>query len=50
MMKIDIEERVLHFKQPAGTSRGIYTERSLWLVTITDGDAVVWVSVHLCLT
>jgi o-succinylbenzoate synthase len=40
MMKIDIEERVLHFKQPAGTSRGIYTERSLWLVTITDGDAV----------
>lgn len=40
MMKIDIEERVLHFKQPAGTSRGIYTERCLWLVTITDGDAV----------
>ena len=39
-MKIDIEERVLHFKQPAGTSRGVYTERRLWLVTITDGDAV----------
>ena len=39
-MKIDIEERILHFKQPAGTSRGVYTERRLWLVSITDGDAV----------
>ena len=37
-MKIDIEERVFHFKQPAGTSRGIYTERLSWLVTITDGE------------
>ena len=37
-MKIDIEERVLHFKQPAGTSRGVYTERRIWLVTITDGE------------
>ena len=35
-----IEERVLHFKQPAGTSRGVYTERKIWLVTVTDGDAV----------
>ena len=40
MMKIDIEERVLHFKQPAGTSRGVYTERRLWLVKVSDGDAV----------
>lgn len=37
-MKIDIEERVFHFKQPAGTSRGIYTERLSWLVAITDGE------------
>ncbi len=37
MYKIDIEERVLHFKQPAGTSRGVYTERRIWLVTATDG-------------
>lgn len=29
---------MLHFKQPAGTSRGVYTERRLWLVTMTDGD------------
>ena len=39
-MKIKIEERLLHFKQPAGTSRGVYTERRLWLVSISDGDAV----------
>ena len=39
-MKIDVEERILHFKQPAGTSRGVYTERRLWLITISDGHAV----------
>ena len=39
-MKVTIEERVLHFKQPAGTSRGVYTERRIWLVTVTDGEAV----------
>lgn len=33
-MKIDIEERVFHFKQPAGTSRGVYTERRSWLVYV----------------
>lgn len=40
MYKIDIEERMLHFKQPAGTSRGVYTERRIWLVTVTDGSAI----------
>lgn len=37
-MKVSIEERVLHFKQPAGTSRGVYTERRLWLVHVSDGE------------
>ena len=36
-MKINIEERILHFKQPAGTSRGVYTERRSWFVRIRDG-------------
>jgi len=31
---------VLHFKQPAGTSRGVYTERRIWLVTISDGERI----------
>lgn len=35
-MKIDIEERVFHFKQPAGTSRGVYTERRSWFVVMHD--------------
>ena len=39
-MRIEIEERTLHFKQPAGTSRGVYTERRIWLVTVTDGSVV----------
>ena len=36
-MKIDIEERTLHFKQPAGTSRGVYRERHSWMLTVADG-------------
>ena len=39
-LKIDIQERVLHFKQPAGTSRGTYTERRSWFVEISDGERV----------
>ena len=39
-MKITIEERVFHFRQPAGTSRGVYTERRSWLLTASDGEAV----------
>ena len=35
-MTYEIEERVLHFKQPAGTSRGIYTTRKIWLVHLPD--------------
>lgn len=39
-MRIDIEERTLHFKQPAGTSRGVYMERKIWIVTVSD-DSIV---------
>ena len=39
-MKIEIEERVFHFKQPARTSRGVYTERRSWFVTTTDDERV----------
>ncbi|MCF0192246.1 MAG: hypothetical protein HUK05_02255 [Prevotella sp.] len=38
-MKINITPRTLHFRQPAGTSRGIYTTRQIWLLTATDGEA-----------
>ena len=36
-MKIITKECVLHFKQPAGTSRGVYTERRIWLVIMSEG-------------
>ena len=29
---------MLHFKQPAGTSRGVYTTRTIWIVSLTDGE------------
>ena len=35
-MRFEIEERLLHFKQPAGTSRGVYTTRKIWLVHLFD--------------
>lgn len=37
-MDYRIEERVLHFKQPAGTSRGVYTTRKIWLIHLLDGQ------------
>ena len=37
-MTYEIEERLLHFKQPAGTSRGVYTTRKIWLVELSDGE------------
>ena len=37
-MRFEIEERLLHFKQPAGTSRGVYLTRKIWLIYLTDGD------------
>ncbi len=36
--KIDITERTFHFKQPAGTSRGVYTTRTSWFITLTSPD------------
>ena len=37
-MEVNVSEHVLHFKQPAGTSRGVYTERKIWIVSVTDGQ------------
>ena len=38
MYKIDISERTLHFKQPAGTSRGVYTTRHSYYLTLTSAE------------
>ncbi|MDD3037452.1 o-succinylbenzoate synthase [Bacteroides sp.] len=36
--KIDIIPRLLHFKQPAGTSRGTYTTRKVWYLHFTSSE------------
>ncbi len=38
MYKIEIAERTLHFKQPAGTSRGVYTTRHSYYLTLTSDE------------
>lgn len=35
---ITITPRTLHFKQPAGTSRGVYTTRQSWFIQLTSPD------------
>ena len=37
-MFFNIKQKILHFKQPAGTSRGVYTTRKIWLIRLTDGE------------
>ena len=37
-LNISVVPRTLHFKQPAGTSRGVYTERRVWYVVVRDAD------------
>lgn len=36
MINIKIESKVLHFKQPAGTSRGVYHIHKVWYINIFD--------------
>ncbi|EGN57753.1 hypothetical protein PRBRB14_18640 [Hallella multisaccharivorax DSM 17128] len=38
MYKITITDRTLHFKQPAGTSRGVYFTRHSYFLTLTDSE------------
>ena len=36
-MTFSIQEKLLHFKQQAGTSRGVYITRRIWLLTVEHG-------------
>ena len=38
-MKISLQHYPLHFKVPAGTSRGVMTEKQSWFVRISDGTS-----------
>ena len=46
--KIEIVPRLLHFKQPAGTSRGVYTTRKVWYVHFTSPEFPGRVGVGEC--
>lgn len=37
-MRLAVTERTFHFKQPAGTSRGVYTTRRSWFLTLTSDE------------
>ncbi len=38
MFKIEIKPKLLHFKQPAGTSRGVYTTRQSWYLILSSTE------------
>ncbi len=39
MYKTKVIKKQLHFKQPAGTSRGVYTTRTVWYIVLTDTES-----------
>lgn len=50
MCKINITSKLLHFKQPAGTSRGVYRTRKSYYVTVFDTAAPSVKGVGECAT
>ena len=47
---IQISDRLLHFKQPAGTSRGVYTTRHSYYLTLTSVDSLGTAGIGECAT
>ena len=47
-MKVEIIPKTLHFKQPAGTSRGVYTTRKVWYIVLTDAENPLHYGVGEC--
>lgn len=45
---ITITPRLFHFRQPAGTSRGVYTTRQSWMLRLTSPDCPERVGVGEC--
>lgn len=48
MFKTEIIHKQLHFKQPAGTSRGVYTTRDVWYIVLTDTENSLHYGVGEC--
>lgn len=50
MYQIELSSRILHFIQPAGTSRGVYTTRQSYYVTLSDDNVPGIVGIGECAT
>lgn len=50
MYQVKLSSRTLHFIQPAGTSRGVYTTRQSYYVTLSDDNAPGIVGIGECAT
>ena len=48
MLHFDVRPRKFHFKEPAGTSRGVYHTRVSWMLSVTDDDRPGSVGVGEC--
>ena len=48
MIKASYKKYILRFKQPAGTSRGIYTERTSWFISILDAGNPLQTGIGEC--
>jgi L-alanine-DL-glutamate epimerase-like enolase superfamily enzyme len=48
MIKADYKKYILHFKQPAATSRGVYTERIIWFLFVFDSDNPAQIGIGEC--
>lgn len=46
--KIEIVPRRLRFKQPAGTSRGVYTTRDVWYIVLKSADGTDRIGIGEC--
>lgn len=50
MYQVKLSSRTLHFIQPAGTSRGVYTTRQSYYVTLSDDNVPGSVGIGECAT
>lgn len=50
MYQFKLSSRILHFIQPAGTSRGVYTTRQSYYVTLSDDNVPGSVGIGECAT
>lgn len=50
MYQFKLSSRILHFIQPAGTSRGVYTTRQSYYVTLSDDNVPGIVGIGECAT